>query len=69
MRGTQALADKERAKAQEMIAKKRLRQLNPDNLTVKEFASYRVRLEETQVSTRAVDGAIFAQHAGHNTRA
>jgi len=44
----QALADKERAKAQEMIAKKRLRQLNPDSLTVKEFASYRARLEETQ---------------------
>jgi L-ribulose-5-phosphate 3-epimerase UlaE len=31
-----------------MIAKKRLRQLNPDGLTVKEFAGYRARLEETQ---------------------
>ena len=41
-------AEKDRCRNQENLAKKRLRILNPENLTVKEFAAYRVRLEEAQ---------------------
>ena len=41
-------AEKDRCRNQENLAKKRLRILNPENLTVKEFAAYRARLEEAQ---------------------
>ncbi len=57
-----------------MIAKKRLRQLNPDSLTVKEFASYRARLEETQARARRrracpASGRGFCQGAGGSPQA
>ena len=41
-------AEKDRCRNQENLAKKRLRILNPENLTVKEFAAYRARLDEAQ---------------------
>ena len=46
--GRQVMAEKDRCRNQENLAKKRLRILNPENLTVKEFAAYRARLEEAQ---------------------